>query len=382
MFPADDQPRSPDTRKRTLLRLAEVIVLLSSLFLIRACLTESPRSSGEPSQEEAPSAIVQVKMTEPQPIGPLFGPPTPQRMWKHTEDPKVYMPTGSGRVISASYGSVRTRSSGRASFHEGVDVAPITWKNGRAQDPIFAVGDGRVVYINRVGGNSSYGAYVVISHQSSVGEFYTLYAHLASVPKELSEGDAVERGDTIGIMGHSSTLGIPRIRSHLHFEICMMLNPHFKRWYRTQKLPAIHGKYHGHNLAGLNPHLLLSRLHDRENVPFSLAEALEETRTAWTLLVRTRRKPEYFTQYPARWNGGGLDSGAMILEVSESGVILSGRAATAEEIDEAGSQKTKVLQVDTEVLGRNGVRHVQQRSGEWRLASNGERWLEILMYHP
>jgi hypothetical protein len=319
-------------------------------------------------------------MSPPKPVGPLFGPPTPQRKWKERDNPKVYMPTGSGRVISASYGSVRTRSSGRASFHEGVDIAPVEWERGRAKDSIFAVSDGEVAYINRVGGNSSYGIYVLVKHEHDVGPVYTLYAHMASVTSGLSAGDPISRGDTLGVMGHTSTLGIPRQRSHLHFELCMMLNPDFRYWYRSKKLIPDHNRYHGFNLVGLNPHFLLEQLHDRDEAPFLFSQAIEQTETAWTLAVASSRRPNYFRLYPDLWEGDTRLEGALVLEVSESGVILSGRKATATEKAELGSGKTKVLSVNTEALGRNGTRHISKSNGTWRLASNGDRWLEILMY--
>lgn len=360
--------------------MVEIAVFLVLLLIARSCL-RSPRPETDTGTEAAPSSTaVQVEMAAPSPPGPLFGPPTPQRSWKEVDNPKVYMPTGSGRVISASYGSVRTRSSGLASFHEGVDVAPVEWERGRATDPIFAVADGEVAYINKVGGNSSYGIYVVLRHPDPVGDVYTLYAHLASVDDALRTGNPVSRGDTLGIMGHSSTLGIPRQRSHLHFEICMMLNPEFRRWYRSQKLKPDHNRYHGFNFTGLNPHLLLSRLHERDSAPFTFQEALNQTESAWTIAIATPHRPLYFRMYPDLWKGGSAVGDAIVLEVSESGAILSGRAAEPAEVEALGRSKTRILEVNPDVLGRNGTRHILKRNGTWSLGSNGERWLEILLF--
>lgn len=383
-------PREPDTpvpesdpitaQPSLFVRILEILLLLGVLFLIRTCVFR-PQPLTEPSPPSpVPSAMLQVEMTDPIPVGPLFGPPSPQRRWKDRDDPNVYMPTGSGRVVSASYGSVRTRSSGRASFHEGVDVAPTSWKRGRATDPIFSVSDGTVAYINRIAGNSSYGIYIVIRHQDEAGEVYSLYAHLASVDTSLSAGDTVQRGDAIGVMGHSSTLGIPVRRSHLHFELCLMLNPEFTYWYRAKKLKPNHREYHGFNLVGLNPHLLLSSLHEQESAPFSFAQALKETETAWHIAISSKQNLKYFDDYPSLWTGSPYQGKALVLDVSESGIPLSGRNATPEELKTLGSQSHAILDVDSEVLGRNGLRHVTQRNGSWQLGSNGTRWLDILTY--
>ncbi len=372
-------PTPPPLGSLTNLKILKVTALLIALLILRTCLN-APDTPVVPDSSPATDSLLQVEMAEPADPGNLFSPPTLQRRWQETDNPEVYMPTGSGRVESASYGSVRTQSSGRASFHEGVDIAPLKWVNGKARDEVFAVADGEVAYINRVAGNSSYGIYLVIRHPDPVGEVYSLYAHLASVRKDLSSGDPVNRGDELGIMGHSSTLGIPRQRSHLHFELCMMLNPDFHRWYRAQNLTPDHRRYHGYNLAGLNPHLLLSSLHGREEVPFSFAGALQQTETAWTILIRTDRVPRYFDQYPDLWEGPPPGHGAIMLEVSESGVILAGRSATAEEARKLGTQSTRILSVQEDVLGRNGLRHIRERNGSWQLARNGERWLDILLY--
>jgi murein DD-endopeptidase MepM/ murein hydrolase activator NlpD len=363
----------------TNLKILKVSGFLIGLLILRACLISPEPESGDAPQESSP---LQVEMSDPTPLGILYGPPTPQRLWRELDNPRVYMPTGSGRVASASYGSVRTQSSGRASFHEGVDIAPVRWERGRAQDPISAAADGEVAYINRIAGNSSYGRYVVLRHEDALGDVYTLYAHLASVDPSLSTGSLIRRGDTLGVMGHSSTLGIPRQRSHLHFELCLMLNPDFHRWYRGQNLSPDHQAYHGYNLAGLNPHLLLSTLHEREEVPFSFAHAVTQTETAWTVLVRTRQKPRYFDHYPTLWSGGPPEYGAVILNVSESGAVLSGRPAALEQADRLGRNTTEILEVIPEALGRNGLRHIQKRGDTWQLARNGERWLEILLYRP
>jgi murein DD-endopeptidase MepM/ murein hydrolase activator NlpD len=341
--------------------------------------TQTEYSTGE-SPATRPSEKLTIVIPAPPPW-PRFSHPSPQRQWDETENPKVYMPTGSGRVASAGYGSVRTNSSGRATFHEGVDIAPVKWDSRRrAADDIFAASDGVIRYINRFGGNSSYGIYIIIEHQDDVGGVYTLYAHLASVPRELKAGQSVKLGQVIARMGHSSTLGIPVQRSHLHFEMGMMLNPSFDKWYRAKKMTPNHGRYHGFNFVGLDPRLMLKPLTGKEEIPYSYLHSLENKKPAWHLLIKSKGRPRYFEKYPRLWNGSPYNKQVMLLELSESGIPLSGRNATDSEIELLGSAKNRVSLVDEEVLGRNGLRHVVKSRGKWILGNNGSRWLEILMY--
>ncbi|MGA0334022.1 MAG: M23 family metallopeptidase, partial [Kiritimatiellia bacterium] len=269
----------------------------------------------------------------------------------------------------------------RATFHEGVDIAPVKKDSrGRALDPVYAISDGEVAYVNRVAGNSSYGIYVVLKHQDEVGPVYSLYAHLASVPSQIQAGKKLAMGDEIAVMGHTSTIGIPVQRSHLHLELCMMLNPSFDKWYRKQKLKPDHGRYHGFNFAGLNPKKLLIPLSGKEQIPFSFQQTLQETEPAWQLLLRTTKRPRYFSMYPQLWQGSPYRGRAMLLSVSESGIPLSGRNADEEEIRKLGSSDSLVSSVNEAVLGRNGTRHILKNRGQWILGANGKRWLEILIY--
>ena len=361
-------------------RLAEVILFLFALLVVRSCLKSPEEKPAEAQAQPTPRPLQQISMAPPKPLAPLFGPPTPQTRYLDVEDPKVYMPTGSGRIQSAHYGSTRTNSRGWASFHEGVDISPVEWKRGVAQDPIYTVADGKVSYFSKVGGNSSYGIYLVIEHPDTLGKVYTLYSHLASVDPSISTGKSLTRGDVLGITGHTSTLGIPRQRSHLHFELCLMLNPEFNGWFRSKKLKPNHKAFHGWNLVGLNPHLLLSQLHQKETTPFSFADAVEKTEVAWSMAIRSRNRPNYFSLYPSLWKDGAYNGQAFVIEASESGAPLSGRNATAEEITRMENAKTLVLSVNKEALGRNGLRHVVNDKGRWRIGKNGNCWLEILLY--
>ena len=336
----------------------------------------------EPVSGPPPELVLLPNPTpRPTPVLPLFGFPTPQTRLAETENDKVYMPTASGRVTSALYGATRTNSSGLPQFHEGVDIGPMKWtRQGRAEDPVFAVADGRVGYISRVGGNSSYGIYVVLLHEDTLGEFYSLYSHLASVVPDLKKGQRVQRGQTIGVMGNSSTLGIPLQRSHLHFEIGLKLNRHFPGWYNAQKLKPDHGEFHGFNLFGIDPLLLLTRIPADGLLPFSMQHTLESIPWAWRLSVYASGKPEFFVRHASLWKGEPFRKGVIVLEVSEGGVPLRGRNATAEEAAGVTAKSPRVLEVSESAIGRNGLRHVQRRNGVWSVGEAGKRWLEMLLY--
>lgn len=90
--------------------------------------------------------------------------------------------------------------------HNGVDIgAPIGSK-------IRAVADGEVI-LARVGGwGGGYGNYVIIQHPNGM---QTLYGHMSRV--DVSVGDKVSQGDTIGAVGNTGDSTGP----HLHIEVHM-----------------------------------------------------------------------------------------------------------------------------------------------------------------
>lgn len=315
--------------------------------------------------------------------GLMFIFPTSQTGYLENSSSPVYMPTGSGRPESAHYGSVRTSQQGKyilPSFHEGIDIAPVARdRNQQPVDQIMAAADGRVLYVNRIAGNSNYGRYIVLGHDDPVGEIYTLYAHLGETESRLKPGVNVKQGDVIGRMGNSSSTGLPLVRAHLHFEVGMINNLLFHGWYKRQKLKPDHGNFHGHNLTGIQP-LDVFRWQERHG-PFNMKAYLTELTPAFTVVVRSSRVPDYFRRYPSLWSDGEITEGAIVLNVSEGGVPQSGRPATAEEKRRLGIKKSIVLAVNEDVLGRNGLRMVTKKQGQWILGKNGERWLDILLHH-
>lgn len=100
------------------------------------------------------------------------------------------------------FGKITSRFGPRGGgFHTGIDIAAVYGT------PVFATGDGVVIFKGYVGG---YGNVVEIDHGNG---FSTVYAHLSKFAVEL--GDRVEKGDIIGYVGTSGRTTGP----HLHYEV-------------------------------------------------------------------------------------------------------------------------------------------------------------------
>lgn len=168
------------------------------------------------------------------------------------------------------------------------------------------------------------------------------------------------------------------VRAHLHFEIGVVKNQNFTAWYRTQDLPMVHGTYHGFNLVGIDPLAIYGERGASRR--FSMGPYLEQLAPAFQMVVRADRLPDYFHRYPSLWRGQSFAGHAFVMTVSEAGVPMRGRNATAEEVERLGRARARVIDVDEEVLGRNGRRHIVRRGQNWELGRNGERWLDILTF--
>lgn len=303
----------------------------------------------------------------------------------------AYVPTNAEIPETALFGSARTGSDGRPRFHKGIDIAPVLPRTRSAEptDPVYAVADGTVLYINRVGGNSSYGAHVVLLHKDPVGQVYSLYAHLASVTPKLKKGDTIRKGDTLGILGRtSSATRIPTWNAHLHFEMGLLHNGHFHAWERKKGGSPIRGNGHGWNLLAIDSRAILQEA-TQSPAPFSVLTHLKAQNPACSLVLHLSKTPDFFRLYPSLWFGQPLPpSGApVVLHVSESGLILSGRLANATEAElltptSKKRPRVQVLSVDPERLGRNGLRLVVKSNGNWTFGTNNaaQRWLELLLF--
>jgi murein DD-endopeptidase MepM/ murein hydrolase activator NlpD len=367
------------TLKTFLFRIA-VLLLIEGVAFIG--LTGCGRKDAE-----APPLSTTTVETPPEP-------PAPRNPWqavsfptdqKRLLDPNaigVFQPTASGRLESAMYGTVRMAvKNGRLmpSFHEGIDIAPMQRDRARRPlDPVYAVAEGKVAYINRVSGNSNYGVYVVLLHADPLGDCYTLYAHLASVAPGLRQGQLVQAGEVLGTMGHSSSSAIPVERSHLHFEVGLLTNERFSEWYNVKKLKPDHGLFNGRNLLAIDP---LEVFRQRQgNDAFTLQQHFATIPAAYELILSTRKRPDFFRRYPSLWEGEAFSGQPIVITCSENGVPLRGRNATEAERAKLGQNRIRVQNVNANVLGKNGRRLVVLDQNGWRPGQNNAEWLEILCY--
>lgn len=225
--------------------------------------------------------------------------PTPSNAWERGRDYEQWVqPTESGDPRSGLWGSVR---SGGTQFHEGIDIRPVKRDaRGEAADPVTAAMDGVVRHINARAGESSYGRYIVLEHPGVSPAVYTLYAHLARIEPGLARGQAVRRGQTLGLMGRSAGgYAIPKERAHLHFEIGLMLTTNFQSWYQWRRFgsPNQHGLWNGMNLMGIDPRDFLDKWRARRVDNFD--QYFAELKTAVRLRVATTRTPDFIARYPA-----------------------------------------------------------------------------------
>ena len=380
-------------RKSLLRHLVWIVPLLALDFLFFRWLALRQGGCELPPALPAAPAAPEAPPAPPPPVWQRMVPPSPQKNLLTPDVPGVLQPTGSGRLESAKFGSTRTNPRGGAAFHEGVDIAATARdRKGVATDPVYAVAEGRVAFVNSVAGNSSYGKYVIVEHPdpslgliarrdgSSVpAVVYTLYGHLADIRFGIRPGRTVQPGEEIGTLGNTSntTPPIPRDRSHLHWEVGVLLNRRYEIMSREQKLRPDFGNYNGGNLFGFNP-LDFYAAHARDP-ELTMASFLATVPPACEILLRGRY-PDYFQQHPGLWNGAAYNGGPMRLTLSESGAPLSGRNATTAEITLLGNQRMAVVKVDAAALGRNGRGYVAPIGSKWQFTDKGRQWVDLLLY--
>ena len=87
-------------------------------------------------------------------------------------------------------------------MHNGIDIA------AKTGEPVFAARSGKVIFASDH--QRGYGRIIIIQHDET---FITVYAHNSK--NLVKEGDRVQRGQTIGLIGRTGNATGP----HLHFEI-------------------------------------------------------------------------------------------------------------------------------------------------------------------
>lgn len=304
-----------------------------------------------------------------EPAGPAaFFAPVPGRDWN------------SGR-----FGCVR--SDGRQ-MHEGLDILTVQRdRQGEPTDPVLAVADGTVAYLNDRPGLSNYGRYVVLRHRVEGLEVFTLYAHLRDVVPGLREGAALRQGQRLGTLGRTTNTRTPitKDRAHLHFEVTLLLNDDFDRWYRAQ-FPGQrndHGNWNGRNLAGLDPEALY-RAQQAAGRGFSFAAHIRGQEELCRVLVPADRFPFLRRYAPlVLRNPRAEQEGIAAFEVSltMNGVPFRLLPRARSELD--NPPQVRVLTVNEPVQARHGCRRlIIQRGQLWTLTAEGQQLISLLTHMP
>ena len=222
------------------------------------------------------------------------------------------------------YGYVRNPAKGSRGMifsrpHEGLDIKPLYFDaRGEPADTVRAIADGRVVYANRGRGSSSYGQYVVVEHEWDGAPVFSLYAHLERV--DVNEEDSVAAGDPLGRLGYTGR-GTARHRAHVHLEVNLLLNEHFKPYFDAfYGSRNAHGVYFGRNLAGLDVEALY-RVH-RNNPTFSFREFVRRRPVAYRIAIPGTYPLDLLNRYPWLTDGSTEpdSSGAWVVGFTQVGV--------------------------------------------------------------
>lgn len=263
--------------KQSWLRLCQVKTL-QSLALLLSISTNTPSRGAEPG----------FKLVWP----------TPSPDFYERRPLKTYIqPTASGRINSGLFGCQRNNGQ---RFHEGIDLKALRRdRHGEAEDAILAAMAGTIVYINTHAGNSKYGRYVVLVHDTVQPAVYTLYAHLSHIARDIQKGVSVQAGTILGTMGRSAGgYTIPKERAHLHFEIGLRLSNTFQSWYdqQTFRTHNYHGIWNGMNLVGIDPLDFYEKMRSDPNL--TIDTYFRNLTTAFTVRVTTRKVPDFVRRYP------------------------------------------------------------------------------------
>jgi murein DD-endopeptidase MepM/ murein hydrolase activator NlpD len=131
---------------------------------------------------------------------------------------------------TAAFGADRpgTRPPECVSGHCGVDVGN-TWG-----EPVHAVHDGVVDWVNRGPNEGHGGIFVKLAHRG--GALYSWYFHLAAVPRWIQPGVKVSAGQVIGLLGDTD---VARSGPHLHFALSVKASKNTERYLDPEPLIAI-----------------------------------------------------------------------------------------------------------------------------------------------
>ncbi|MGB0582706.1 MAG: M23 family metallopeptidase [Limisphaerales bacterium] len=310
--------------------------------------------------------------------------PTPNRdIFKTGAETRFYAPTPGKDWVSGTYGCVRSQG---LQFHEGIDILRVnTDRRGEPIDEVKAAATGTVAYVNGAAGKSNYGKYVILRHRVEGVSVYTLYAHLKSVVTGMKRGTLVKAGQTIAVMGRTANTrtAIARYRAHLHFEIALVLNDRFDRWYKTAYKGGVneHGIWNGRNLLGLDPTAIM-REQQNKGQRFSLLNYIRYRPEMFRVLVP--KKDFFYARFYRplmRRNPvaekNGIDGYEIIFDYAGIPCQLIPRSKSEVKF----SSDPTLLSVDDALAREKRCRKLLYfKNGKWGLTRSGSQMIEILTY--
>lgn len=299
------------------------------------------------------------------------------------QEEKFFQSTVSGTWESGQYGCVRKGRYG-PSFHEGVDIKCLQRdRKGEPTDPVHAVSNGTVAFVNRSPGQSNYGRYVILRHEWHGVEVFTLYAHLREVAAGLATGQNVAKGQVIATLGRSANTreGISRERAHLHFEINFMVSYYFRYWYpkKDPKAPDF-GNYNGQNFIGIDPAAFFRAW--RANPSLNFADYLRRQPEAFRVMVPAKQLA-WLKTHPETVQVGKGAPAAYEVVMNFVGLPLQILPREAGELSPEDRRFPVLRSVKEAELARCNCRYLVKRvRGKWILSENGREWIELLTYVP
>jgi murein DD-endopeptidase MepM/ murein hydrolase activator NlpD len=259
------------------------------------------------------------------------------------------------------------------SLHEGIDIAPLKRDAaGNPLDDILASAEGLVVHASRESGASNYGRYLVLEHKIEGSRVYTLYAHLSEI--SVQPGQRVAQGERIGRMGYSGS-GLNRERSHLHFEIAILLSENFQTWHNRHfsGSPNKHGLFNGLNLAGVDPATIL--LESAKNPDFRLGEHIRSREPFYKITLPAEAALSLIRRHP--WlvpDGEPSAPPAWTVAFTQHGFPVEARASL-----EATGEPGLTWIAPTHMAYHHATRGIVAGSpGSARLSDSGRRFVQLL----
>lgn len=315
---------------------------------------------------------------------PFYLPTANRAIFEPGSEPRFYAGTAGKTWVSGTFGCVRTEG---WQMHEGLDIrATQVDKLGEPTDPVLATADGVVGYINRRPSLSNYGNYIILRHLIEGIEVCSLYAHLDEVRTDLKIGQAVRRGEQLGVMGRTSNTRqrISRDRAHLHFELNFIINDRFSSWFKKNRPGERndHGNWNGGNLIALDPRSVFL-LQKAQGPKFSLLGFVRGQTELCRVFVRASAFPWLKRYAPlVRSNPKAQAEGIVGYEIALNfnGLPFELIPRAASEIKSAG--RLQLLSVNEAEYRKNPCRKlIVPRGAGWQLTATGQKLLDVLIFN-